>query len=115
LLIKAIGCPFAKIITHALQTVRAGDEAEIAFDAIPGRVFKGEVEGVMDAVAEGQVRPTGTLIDPESRQDPGRALARLKITEDLSEYQLPAGSSGRSPSTPSTGTTSPSSAGSCSG
>jgi multidrug resistance efflux pump len=78
---------------NALQRVRAGDEAEIAFDAIPGRVFKGKVKGVMDAVVQGQLQPTGTLIDPETRQDPGRALAQVEIAEDLSEYQLPAGSS----------------------
>jgi hypothetical protein len=95
--------------------VRAGHEAEIAFDAIPGRVFKGKVKGIMNAVVEGQLRPTGALIDPETRQDPGRALAQVEITDDLSEYQLPAGSSRRSPSTPSIGTTSPSSAASCSG
>jgi multidrug resistance efflux pump len=71
------------------------DEAEVAFDAIPGRVFKGEVEVVLDAGVEGQVQPTGTLIDPESRQEPGRALARIKVTEDLSTYQLPAGSAGQ--------------------
>jgi multidrug resistance efflux pump len=78
---------------NALQRVRAGDEAEVAFDAIPGRVFKGEVAGIMDAVVEGQLQPTGTLIDPESRQEPGRALAQIMITEDLTAYQLPAGSS----------------------
>jgi multidrug resistance efflux pump len=78
---------------NALQRVRAGDEAEIAFDAIPGRVFKGKVKGVMDAVVQGQLQPTGTLIDPETRQDPGRALAQVEIADDLSEYQLPAGSS----------------------
>jgi hypothetical protein len=78
---------------NALQRVRAGDEVEIAFDAIPGRVFAGKVTGIMDAVAQGQMQPTGELIDPETRQDPGRALARIQITDDLSEYQLPAGSS----------------------
>jgi len=78
---------------NALQRVRAGDEAEIAFDAIPGRVFKGKVKGVMDAVVQGQLQPTGTLIDPETRQDPGRALAGIEVTDDLSDYQLPAGSS----------------------
>ena len=29
---------------NSLQRVRAGDEAEIAFDAIPGRVFQGKSE-----------------------------------------------------------------------
>ena len=27
---------------NALQRVRPGDEAEVAFDAVPGRVFKGQ-------------------------------------------------------------------------
>ena len=46
----------------------------------------------MDAVAQGQLQPTGDLIEPETRQDPGRALAQIRITDDLSEYQLPSGS-----------------------
>ena len=78
---------------NALQRVRAGDEAEIAFDAVPGRVFAGEVTGIMDAVAQGQLQPTGALIDPETRQAPERALAQIRIIDDLSDYQLPAGSS----------------------
>jgi multidrug resistance efflux pump len=74
-----------------LQRVRAGDEAEIAFDALPGRIVKGRVRAVVDAVAQGQVAPTGELIAPEQRQGPGRAIALIDIEEDLSEYQVPAG------------------------
>ncbi len=47
----------------------------------------------MDAVVQGQLQPSGTLIDPETRQEPGRALAVITVTDDLSAYQLPAGSS----------------------
>jgi hypothetical protein len=47
----------------------------------------------MDTVAQRQLQPTGALIDPETRQDPGRALAEIRITDDLSEYRPPAGSS----------------------
>ena len=74
--------------------MRAGDEAEIAFDAVPGRVFRGKVTGVMDAVAQGQLQPTGALLDPEApdRLGQGRALAQIDIVDDLSDYQLPAGS-----------------------
>src|SRR5262245_21061060 len=43
---------------NALQRVRVGDEAEIAFDAIPGKIFKGKVRGIIDAVAQGQLQPT---------------------------------------------------------
>jgi multidrug resistance efflux pump len=76
---------------NALQRVRAGDEAEVAFQAIPGRVFQARVTQLIDAVAQGQVQPSGTLIDPQERQTPGRALATVELLEDLSSYQLPGG------------------------
>lgn len=84
----ALGAAFRQ---NALQRVRSGDEAEIAFDALPGRIVKGRVATVIDAVAQGQVAPTGELIDPEQRQGPGRAIALIDIEEDLSGYQVPAG------------------------
>jgi multidrug resistance efflux pump len=84
----ALGAAF---LQNSLQRVRAGDEAEIAFDALPGRIIKGRVRTVLDAVAQGQVAPTGELIAPEQRQGPGRAIARIDIEDDLSGYQVPAG------------------------
>lgn len=84
----ALGAAFQQ---NALQRVRAGDEAEIAFDALPGRIVKGRVRTVIDAVAQGQVSPSGELIAPEQRQGPGRAIALIDIEEDLSGYQVPAG------------------------
>jgi multidrug resistance efflux pump len=78
---------------NALQRVRVGDEAEIAFDAIPGRIFKGRIKAIVDAVVQGQLQPSGSLLDPEERgKSPGRALAIVDILDDLSGYQLPAGS-----------------------
>jgi multidrug resistance efflux pump len=76
---------------NALQRVRAGDEAEIAFDALPGRIVKGRVSTVIEAVAQGQLAPTGELIAPEQRQGPGRAVASIDIDDDLSGYQVPPG------------------------
>jgi multidrug resistance efflux pump len=78
---------------NALQRVRPGDEAEIAFDGIPGRVFKGRVSVVADAISQGQLQAGGALLNPEDRaQAGGRAMTRLEITDDLSDYQLPPGS-----------------------
>jgi multidrug resistance efflux pump len=78
---------------YSLQRVRAGNEVEIAFDAIPGRIFKGRIKSVVDAVSQGQLQPSGTLLDPEERgKTAGRALAIIDILDDLSGYQLPAGS-----------------------
>jgi multidrug resistance efflux pump len=77
---------------NSLQRVKAGDEAEVAFDAVPGRVFKGKVHQVIDAIAAGQLQPTGMLVDPGAIPSGGRALANIDIEEDLSNYQIPLGS-----------------------
>src|SRR5262245_42631976 len=67
---------------NSLQRVKAGDEAEAAFDAVPGRVFKGKVRLVLDAIAAGQLQPTGGLVDVGTRTSGGRALAVIDITDD---------------------------------
>jgi multidrug resistance efflux pump len=85
---QALGAAFQQ---NSLQRVRAGDEAEVAFDAVPGRVFKGKVRLVLDAIAAGQIRPTGALVDFAERTEGGRALAVIDITDDVSGYQIPLG------------------------
>lgn len=75
-----------------VQRLRPGAEAEIAFDAIPGRVFRGKVHTLIDAVSQGQLQPSGSLLDPEDRaKTSGLALVNIGIADDLSSYQLPAG------------------------
>ena len=76
---------------NALQRVKAGDEAEIAFDAVPGRVFKGEVRLVLGAIAAGQFQSSGTLVDFGAPTASGRALAVIDIKDSLSAYQIPLG------------------------
>jgi len=76
---------------NALQRITAGDPAEVAFDAVPGRVFQAKVDYVIDVVSQGQLQPTGELLNPESRTGSGRALARIRITDDMSPYHLPGG------------------------
>jgi multidrug resistance efflux pump len=80
---------------NSLQRVKAGDEAEIAFDAVPGRVFKGNVRIVLDAIAAGQLQATGVLTDLGSPHDGGRAVALIDLKEDLSGYQIPLGAAGQ--------------------
>jgi multidrug resistance efflux pump len=78
---------------NALQRVRAGDEAEILFKGIPGRVFKAKVDLLIDAIAAGQLQSTGTLVNtPGVAED--RALVRLVLVDDTSGYQVPLGSAG---------------------
>ena len=86
---KALGAAFRQ---NSLQRVRAGDDAEVAFDAVPGRVFQGQgASRVVDAVAGGQLQANGTLVDPSARPDESRALAVIDVVDDISAYQIPLG------------------------
>jgi multidrug resistance efflux pump len=77
---------------NALQRVLPGDDAEIAFDAVPGRVFKGKSRTVIGAISQGQLQSGGALIDPSQIKGEGRALAQIEITDDISGYNIPLGS-----------------------
>ncbi|MFN3623995.1 MAG: HlyD family secretion protein [Hyphomicrobium sp.] len=76
---------------NALQRVRPGDEAEVAFDAVPGRVFKGKVARVLDAIALGQFQASGSMQDMGERVPGGRAVAVIELDEDTSMYNVPGG------------------------
>jgi hypothetical protein len=58
---------------------------------VPGRVFKGKVRLVLDAIAAGQMQATGALVDLGERTEGGRALAVIDIEDDMSAYQIPLG------------------------
>jgi multidrug resistance efflux pump len=79
---------------NALQNIDVGNDAEITFDAIPGRAFKGRVDKVSNAIAQGQLQPSGNLINFDTaaeRAQQGRVAVKITVLDDLSEYQIPAG------------------------
>jgi multidrug resistance efflux pump len=77
---------------NSLQRVKAGDEAEVAFDAVPGQVFKGKVRMVIDAIAAGQLQVTGTLVDMGAPTGGGgRAVAIIDLEDDVAGFQIPPG------------------------
>jgi multidrug resistance efflux pump len=87
---RELGAAFQQ---NSLQRVNAGDDAEVAFDAVPGRVFKGKVRTVVDAIAAGQLATTPTLLEPETRTTAGRAVAIIDVDDnETREYQIPLGS-----------------------
>ena len=75
---------------NALLRVRPGDEAEVAFDAAPGRIFKGKVRHVIDVIASGQLQASGLLQDIVASPE-GRAIAIIDLNEDVSPYKFPGG------------------------
>jgi multidrug resistance efflux pump len=76
---------------NSLQRVRSGDEAEIAFDAIPGHIFRGKVRIVLDAIAAGQLQATGVLQDMGEALPGGRAVALIDIEDSTEGYNIPGG------------------------
>lgn len=66
---------------NSLLRLEEGNEAEVAFDGIPGRVFSGKVKAVMPALSEGQIQPTGDIIRPTAAPFPGRIAVMITITD----------------------------------
>ncbi len=80
--------------------LQKGFKAEIAFDAIPGKVFTAQVDKVLPVIGEGELQADGKLIKlgPSSRI-PGRVPVVLKIIDPrFTEFsaQLPGGAYGQS-------------------
>lgn len=75
-----------------------GDEAEIALDGVPGKVFQAKVKNVLPVIAEGQLQPTGNLIAFTGSPPAGRVPVVLEITDpEFEPYKalLPGGSFGQ--------------------
>jgi multidrug resistance efflux pump len=77
---------------NSLQRVEAGDDAEVAFDAVPGRVFNAKVRSLVDAIAAGQLATTATLVEPATLTTAGRAVAIIDVSDEMYNYQIPLGS-----------------------
>lgn len=77
---------------NSLQRLKPGHSAELLFTALPGQVFSGEVVEILPAIAEGELQAGGTLVGTEFFIRQGRAIAKIRLLDDLSQYQIPDGS-----------------------
>lgn len=73
--------------------IAAGQGVEVTFKFLPGQVFSGEVETVLQAVSSGQASPSGTAIGPIDTT-PLPFVARVKLDDPELAARLPAGSTG---------------------
>ncbi len=83
---------------NSLLRLTEGDEAEVAFDGIPGQVFAGKVKNVLSVIAEGQVQPSGTLISYTGSPPAGRVPVIIEITDpNFAQYSkhMPGGAYGQ--------------------
>jgi multidrug resistance efflux pump len=83
---------------NSLLRLKTGDEAETTFDGIPGVIFTGEVKFVFPDLVEGQVVPSGTLINSDSLKKSGRIPVVIEITDPKFKdyiHTLPGGAFGQ--------------------
>jgi len=85
---------------NSLLRLQEGYDAEVAFDGLPGKVFKAKVVDVLPALAEGQMPAGGQLMDGASLKNriPGRVAVRFVIDDEaFTPYQglVPGGAYGQ--------------------
>jgi multidrug resistance efflux pump len=78
----------------ALSFVAVGDPVELAFDGLPGQTLSGRVEAIIPGTGQGQLPPSGTLMEWTDQPIPGRFGVRLKLDEQFEDLSLTAGASG---------------------
>jgi multidrug resistance efflux pump len=81
-------------LQNSAQRIEESSEAEIILPAIPGRVFAAKVVSVGAYIAQGQLQPSGDLVDPELIKGDGRIIVELQFVDDISSYHLVPGSVG---------------------
>jgi RND family efflux transporter MFP subunit len=73
--------------------VAPGQEVEVTFKYLPGRVFSGKVETVLQAIAAGQVQTSGLAVQSKGIEA-APFVARVKLDDAALADSLPAGSTG---------------------
>lgn len=77
-----------------MQNIKVGNDAEILFPGIPGKVFKGKVSKILDVIAEGQLAPSATMVRVNPTMPQGLIPVFIDFEYDMSEFYLPMGSTG---------------------
>ncbi len=76
---------------NVIPKFRPGLEAELAFKAYPGRIFKARVNRILPIIPEGQLAPTGQLRSVTPAVAPGRIPVVFDYGEDVEDLHLPGG------------------------
>jgi multidrug resistance efflux pump len=82
----------AAFLQNSAQRIEEGSEAEFILPSVPGRFFKGKVDAVGAFIAQGQLQPSGNLVDPEQIKGEGRILVRIEPEDGISKYLIVPGS-----------------------
>jgi multidrug resistance efflux pump len=77
---------------NVITGIEPGLEAELAFKAYPGRIFKAKVNRILPIIPEGQMTPSGELQTVTSETSPGQIPVVFDYDEDVAGLNLPIGS-----------------------
>jgi len=73
--------------------VAPGQEVEITFKFLPGHVFPGRVESILQAIATGQTQTSGTAVAPKALEA-APFVVRVRLDDAEIARNLPAGTTG---------------------
>ena len=82
-----------EIAQNDARYVRPGQDVEVTFKFLPGRVYSGKVETVLQAIATGQVQTSGLAVLSKGIEA-APFVARVKLDDTGLASRLPAGSTG---------------------
>jgi RND family efflux transporter MFP subunit len=82
-----------EIAQNDARYVAPGQPVEVTFKLLPGAVYTGRVEGVLQAISTGQTQTSGLAVTPKEIQS-APFIVRVKLDDGDLLKQLPAGSTG---------------------
>ncbi|MEG0098460.1 MAG: HlyD family secretion protein [Citrobacter sp.] len=81
----------AQFRQNSLLRLKRGDEAEIVFNALPGKVFTGTLASVLPVIPGGSYQAQGTLQSLTTTPDSDGVIALIDLTPDENFDDLPDG------------------------
>jgi RND family efflux transporter MFP subunit len=85
-----IGVEIAQIDARYIEP---GQPVELTFKFMPGAIYTGRVESILQAIASGQALASGTAVTPKAIQA-APFVVRVKLDDEEFARRLPAGSTG---------------------
>jgi RND family efflux transporter MFP subunit len=73
--------------------VAPGQEVEVTFKFVPGHVYTGKVESILQAIASGQTQTSGTAVTPKAIEA-APFVVRVRLDDKALSERLPAGATG---------------------
>jgi RND family efflux transporter MFP subunit len=73
--------------------IAPGQEVEVTFKFVPGHVYTGKVESILQAIASGQTAISGTAVTPKAIEA-APFIVRVRLDDTAFTERLPAGATG---------------------